>query len=299
MRGITGKRQLFTGLATGLFVAIAVVLPVFAADGTTVESITLSPVNKHYELRAGETKTDELTIINDGKVAYDFIVYAKPYSVTSENYDPDFSTQATNADAYRWVEFGTVKYRLQAGESTKVPYTITVPANATPGGHYGVLFAETQPQNTTGGNAVVRKKRVGSILYATVKGTYETGGQFGGANIPFLQLQAPLKVTTTTSNTGNTDFINSVSVKVTDLFGNLKYETEKDYAVLPQTSRKMSLEWTTAPMFGLYKVEVTSSFLDQKHSPSQFVLMVPGWALGVLGFVIVGGIIYLALRRRY
>ena len=288
-------------LTASLFVASAYISrPTAAAEGDVVESITLSPVSKRYELKAGDVRNDELTIINDGKAAYDFIAYAKPYSVASDSYTPDFVSEAANSDAYRWVTFDKPKYHLEPGASTKVNFTMTVPKNAAPGGHYGVLFVETQPKvEALSGNAVVRKKRVGAIVYATVEGTYETGGQQDSVDIPFLQLQPPLTVGLRTSNNGNTDFIDTVTVRISDLFGTLKYEDKREYPILPQTARKMTLEWKQAPSFGLYKVEMTSSFLDQKENSSGYVLMIPGWAIGVLVIVIIGSIIYFVLRRRY
>jgi len=284
----------------GLFSALSLGSSVFAAETDTLESITLSPVAKRYELKAGETKIDELTVVNDGKEAYDFIAYAKPYSVASEDYNPDFITEASNSDAYRWVKFDQPKYRLEAGASTTVRYTVTVPSDAAPGGHYGVLFVETQPKPVVGGgNAVVRKKRVGAILYATVQGTYRTGGQQDSLDLPFLQFSPPLSATLKTSNDGNTDFVDSVTFRVSDIFGSLKYEEKKDYPILPQTARKMKLEWKNATSFGLYKVDISSKFLDQKHDSSGFVLIVPVWALGILTALLVGGVAYLVVRRYY
>lgn len=293
-------RRLFLGVVLGLFAAIPVSTAVLAAEDALVESITLSPVAKRYELKAGETKTDTLTVVNDGREPYDFIAYAKPYSVASENYVPDFTSNSTNSDAYRWVKFDKPKYHLEAGASTTVGYTMTVPENAAPGGHYGVLFVETQPKEVVGGgNAVVRKKRVGAILYATVDGKYEIGGQQDSADIPLLQFESPLTSTLKTSNNGNTDFIDSVSFRVSDIFGTLKYEEKKDYPILPQTARKMKLEWKGAPSFGLYKVDLTSSFLDQKHASSGFVLLIPLWALSLIVIVVIGGIAFLVIRRYY
>lgn len=272
----------------------------FATEEAVLESITLSPVAKRYQLKAGEARTDELTVVNDGKEAYDFIAYAKPYSVANEDYNPDFNTESSNGDAYRWVKFEQPKYRLEAGASTTVRYTLTVPEDAAPGGHYGVLFVETQPKPPAGGgNAVVRKKRVGAILYATVQGTYRTGGQQESLDLPFLQFAPPLRATLKTSNDGNTDFINSVTFRVSDIFGTLKHEEKKDYPILPQTARKMKLEWKDATSFGLYKVDISSEFLDQRHDASRFVLIVPVWALGIICALVVGGIAYLVVRRYY
>lgn len=292
------KRRIFLAIV-GLFTFLSISPDVFAAE-PIVESITLSPVAKRYSLKAGETISDELTVVNDGKEAYDFIGYAKPYSVSSEDYNPDFNTESTNADAHQWVKFDKPKYRLEAGASTTVRFTMTVPEDVAPGGHYGVLFVETQPKPPVGGgNAVARKKRVGAILYVTVDGTYRTGGKQESSNVPFLQLSPPLTATLKTANDGNSDFVDSVSFRVSDLFGSLKYEEKKEYPILPQTARKMTLEWKDATSFGFYKVDITSKFLDQTHYSSGLVLLMPAWAIGILIALLVGGVSYLIVRRYY
>lgn len=284
-------------LALGLMSVVVLVMTSSAsAAEEPIESVTLSPSSNKYLLDAGSVKNDELIVLNDGNVAYDFIVYARPYSVKGQTYDPNFTETPTNADAYRWVQFEKTSWRIEPRETLKIPFTLRVPADATPGGHYGVIFVETQPK--AGENeAVVRKKRVGSIIYATVNGTYVTGGQHLITDIPFLQFRAPLTATTTVENTGNADFDARVRYKVTDLFGGLKYEVNAPYVVLPKTIRKIPLEWQQAPWFGLFQVSVTTEYLDQSSEHRQLVLIAPRWVLLVVVGLLLGGGVYVALRR--
>ncbi|MEB0161191.1 hypothetical protein, partial [Pseudomonas sp. AH2 (2023)] len=79
---------------------------------------------------------------------------------------------------------------LNPGENVEVPYTISVPADATPGGHYSVIFAETQVAEDTG--QIARKKRVGAIVYATVDGDYIMSGRQISGSIDWLQLGGPV-----------------------------------------------------------------------------------------------------------
>lgn len=255
------------------------------------ESITLSPVSSKYKVDAGTTVSDKLTIVNDGKISYDFIVYSRPYSVTNENYEPNFTETPKNADAYTWVRFAKTKFHLEAGKSVDVPYTISVPKEAAPGGHYGVVFAETQPpESQAGGNSVVRKKRVGSILYATVNGQYITSGEVVSTNIPFWQLQPPLRAESSVKNTGNSDFTNDIVYTVKDVFGNVKFKDVKQYTILPQTTRAFSLEWKDASWFGFYQVELEQKVLDKKSLESGYVLILPRYIpILFLALILVGG----------
>ncbi len=261
------------------------------------ESIALSPASKSYTKSAGDTYRDSLTIINDGTVGYDFLMYGRPYSVQDSSYNPNFTETPSNADAYRWVQFDQTSYHLNAGQSAIVEYTVRIPASAAPGGHYGVLFAETQPSNNSG-DSVVRKKRVGTILYATIKGQYQTGGQVTGTSIPFFQNRPPLTASTNVKNTGNADFADTVTYIVSDIFGNQKFQTQKDYPVLPQTTRDIVLSWDSAPWFGLYKTSVRHAYLDKTASADGFVLIIPLWLMIVAGAVLIGGVLYASIQYR-
>ena len=279
----------------GLLLSIAALPTAHAADR---ESITLSPVSKQYQLKAGETSSDELTIINDGDTAYEFTVYAQPYSVSDEGYEPDFFNERDNTDIYKWIKPEKSSYRLAAGESIKVRYTIKVPRGARPGGHYGVIFAETQPTGTAEGNSVARKKRVGAIVYATVEGQYRTGGALKSVSIPGFQLKTPLIAEARVENTGNTNFKVDMGLKVTDLFGGVKYTENKDYQVLPETTRKMPLSWVNAPSFGLYKVAVSTKFLDENVTKEGYVLVAPLEAYLAVVIALFAGTIYFVQKRR-
>jgi hypothetical protein len=262
-----------------------------AAQESEVDSITMSPVSQYYHINAGESKSNTLTVINDGKKAYDFIVYARPYSVNNEKYEPNFTKTPTNADVYGWVQFPETKYHLEPGKSTKVKYTMAVPAEAAPGGHYGVIFVETQPATAATTNSVIRKKRVGSIIYATVNGQYKNAGEALSAEIPFWQVQPPLHTSVSVKNTGNADFITETRMAVKDVLGNVKYETTKQHPVLPQTTRKITIDWVGASWFGLYKVDLAQKVLGKTTTTSGYVLMMPRYLpIALLVVILIGGI---------
>lgn len=290
------------GLFAGLFALMAGSVPVSAVEQTSTtttptESILLSPASKKYDLRAGETKTDSLRVVNDGAVAFDFAVYARPYFV-DESYEPDFTTKAQNADAYRWVSFEKTSFRLEPNEHVEVQYSIRVPSNATPGGHYGVIFVETQPGADSEGGSVVRKKRLGSIMYATVDGAIMTSGSSLGVDVPFLQFNAPLKISERIRNSGNTHFDVASKVVVSDLFGGVKYKTDTTSTVLPDRTKRVVNDWAQPSWIGVYKVAHTSSFLDNKQSSTHYVLLVPLWVYMTLGLLIGARILYAVAARK-
>lgn len=127
-------RRITAGLAGALLFAVVAISPNVVSAASDGEGITMSPVNKHYDLQPGETKADTFLIINHGSTDYDFTVYSSAYDVESETYSAvtgDISNPM--ADAGEWVSFNTTSYHLKSGENVTIPYTITVPEKAVSG----------------------------------------------------------------------------------------------------------------------------------------------------------------------
>lgn len=270
-----------------------------AQQSGTSESVALSPSTSKFTIDAGKTSSGKLTLVNDGTSAYDLLVYARPYSIANNDYqNPDFTSAKKNADLYAWVQFAQTKYHIDAGKTIEVPYTIRVPAGAAPGGHYGVIFAEIQStQQSSSGNSVLRKKRVGSIIYATVNGEVRLTGDFAGGEVPFWQVQPPLTTTVSAKSTGNTDIVDTVRLTVRDVLGNIKYQATKDYHILPGTLRTMDLQWSNASWFGLYHVEAEQKFLSKSDKVEGYVLIMPRYVPIALLLILAGGV-YVVVRRK-
>ncbi len=268
-----------------------------AQQGEAVERITLSPSSRTLKANAGDVIDGTMKVANTGTIAFDFTLYARPYSVSSEQYDPNFTDPTPNADVYKWVQFEQTKYHVEPGETIEAGYTLRVPANAAPGGHYGVLFAETEGRgtNTTG---IDRQKRVGKVIYATVNGEHETKGLLREFILPFWQTKAPVVSSARIVNAGNVDFRAKVATTATDVFGRTKFRYIGDPIVLPDTTRLVEMKWENAPSFGIFKVRQTAAFLNQKHSNEGYVLIAPVWFPIIIVLLIAFGGVYVLRQWR-
>lgn len=283
-------------LGTYLAILALLVVPTAPAQAATDdETITLSPTAKRYTVDPGQTISDSITVTNTGSKEFSFITYARPYYVSGDDYTPVFSTVNKKTDAYRWVTFEGATYSAVPTATVKIPFTLTVPKNAASGGHYGVIFAETQPSSEAADqNQVFRKKRVGALLYVTVKGNNIVKGTVESTTIAPFQTQPPLSTKSKLQNTGNVDFVDKAKLEVRDIFGQLKYSTEREVTVLPETTRNVNFDWKEASTFGLYNVSVTHNYLNKSESKSGFVVMFPIWAI-----ILLLGLIVLVVGSRF
>lgn len=272
-----------------------------AADNTAAndtERITLSPAVSTPKLDAGSTQDGKLTVINDGQTTYTFVLYARPFSVSGEQYDPNYTEVNERTEAYQWVQFKQTHYTLKPGERVKAPYTLKVPQNAASGGHYAVLFAETQPPaNDT--SSVVRKKRVGSLLYMTVNGTLTQAGSVESWNAALWQKTRPLESDVRIKNSGNVHFEANLSVSYQNIFGKDMHHLDQQMLILPGTTRKVPVSWSDGPAIGIFKVSGSINYLNKTETlHTKYIVLLPLWVL----WVVVGLIVVLAgwsvLRKR-
>jgi len=292
LRMLTNYRLIVVGSLLLLLAGLAFTTHAHAVevdDNSPREQITLSPVSKSHAIKSGESLKDSFKVINSGDTAFSFSVYARPFSVSGEQYEQDFVSLTERSNAYRWVQFEKTKWDIKPGDTVTVNYTLRVPEGATPGGHYGVMFAETQPKDSDDNSSVVRNKRVGSVLKVRVEGDVVEQGKQLSFDVPFLQNRPPLTSNERIENTGNVDFDVTQVMPVKDIFGRTKYADKKTQTVYPDTTRALEFNWQEVNWFGLYKVEMNSEFLDQSQSSSSYVLIAPVWLLVVAVLAVIGG----------
>lgn len=300
-------KKIFAAVLT-LAIAVGVFVPIKsnlaeAQSGTNrkdpnLSSITLSPAVAKPKFDTGQTISKNLTVINDGNQAYTFLVSAAPFSVKDEQYDPDYTTVNKVTKAYQWVQFSKTSFKLKPGESVKVPYTINVPSDAAPGGHYAVLFAEPQPP-VGQQNSVTRKKRVGSLLYMTVNGDIKLSGKVDSWSTQLWQKKTPITSDLRIQNTGNTHFQADLSVSYSNIFGKKKFTLNQQALILPGTTRELPINWKNSPALGVYKVAGQAKFLGHTEQlPQKFIIYAPYWFIyTIIGLLVVIVVVTIAKRK--
>lgn len=260
-------------LAFSLILALSLTaVPAHAAENG--ESITASPAQVRYSIDPGGKLNGSVKILNQGTVGYDFGVDSEDFSIQNEDYDKSFKLPENALDAGRWFNFPRTTFHLEPGQSVVVPFTVVVPPTASPGGHYAVLFAQTKPSTAPEVTGVITKKRVGSLFYITVNGPLQQEGSIASWQSNFWQISAPLASTLRMQNSGNVHFDSHAQVTVTDILGNKKAAIDTTLIVLPETIRRIELNWDKAPKFGLFKVSGQVEYLGKNEAlKPHYVLM--------------------------
>ena len=106
-----------------------------------------------YDSQAGSVINDEALVLNDGQVPVTLKIFAAD-GITAQNggtslIAPDDPGAQAGEHVSDWISLSTTQVTLQPGEEVKVPFTVTIPADALPGEHIGGLMVESVTDSVT------------------------------------------------------------------------------------------------------------------------------------------------------
>lgn len=276
--------------------------PVSAAEQAAIH-LQVSPVKQKISITPGSSYSGSFKVQNVGTEPFEYSVYATPYSVIGENYDPDYTDKTNYSQIAEWVTFDyrTEKGALQPGTSVEVNYTVNVPVDVPAGGQYAALMAQTDSGNAENATVSVTR-RVGMILYATVPGETRATGKIIKNTVNSFFFNPPISVSSLVENTGNIEQTATYTVKIYPLFSNEAVFSNEDTPdtrdIYPDTSRFNSISWEGAPQIGLFNVEQKIQLGDQESVVNKLVLICPLWLLFIIFALIFMMIFWLVSRAR-
>jgi hypothetical protein len=204
---------------------------------------------------------------------------------------------------------------LKPRDLKSIPVVINVPANASPGGYYGIIrFTGTAPNLS--GSGVSLNASLGALVFIRVNGAAaesvnidEFSANNGGAAKTFFET-APISFLVRLKNTGNVYEQPTGLITVKDMFGHTTATllvNADQHTILSQTIRKFNAALDTSVLgnrilFGQYHahLDVTYGAAGTKISKDISFWVIP-WKLLTFAVVsiIAGIVIIIFLIRRY
>lgn len=297
--------------------------PAAAADGdvtwtvkTAANSYGDDRPSFSYAVSPGGQVKDAMVVANRGKVPLDLAVYAADGFTTDAGQLDLLARDKKSVGVGAWVHADSDSVEIEPGKSVEVPFTATVPDNATPGDYVGgILTSLTQRDDAEGINV---DRRLGIRVKLRVSGELKPGlavehlkVSYAGSLNPFTGGDAT--VSYTIHNTGNTTLSARQAVSLHGPFGWLRAESDDIPPapdLLPAESWKVTVPvHDVVPGFSLTATAaVTPQFADPSGSTTSLKTVrasTHGWAvpwtlllLIVLLIVISVGVLLQARRRR-
>lgn len=181
-------------------------------------------VSFRLEVEAGATITDQALLTNHSEETVTFTIAGADGVVSAEGNFDILPPGEESTDIGTWIEVQPT-IEVPAGESALVPFTITVPADATPGDHPGGIVAGvSRVTESADGPRVGFNTRVGVRIHLRVAGDIEpavTITDLKSTYDPSWNPFAPgsVHVSYTVTNTGNVRVGSSQQADIAGLFG--------------------------------------------------------------------------------
>jgi hypothetical protein len=285
----------------GLIFGTALLLAPAVVGAATAQTIGITPTAVTKVIQPGSTASGTIEVLNQGPANFGYSIYASPYAVVGEDYDPEFALTPGATDTASWFHFSSSAGQLPSGNGATINYTIQVPADTAPGGYYGAIFAQTAPSLVPDAIGPTTIKRVGTVFYLQVGNGGTLNGRVASWSVPMLQT-APLTGTLRLQNEGSDHYLANMRITVSDVFGDPRYRFEQEREVLPQTIRRVVIPWSGTPALGLFKVTGSVGIFGVTTTlPTKFVLVANGPARLVISAVLVVVVLLVAwnlFRRR-
>lgn len=231
------KSLLFlTFLLTQFFVVFFVISStVYASTGLTIQPIKVSET-----IDKGESVSGYISLTNESGEAIKVDLEVEDFVPTAGTSNINFVGRAEGNTTVRdWITIDSPEsFTFEKGENKNIPYKITAPPNAEPGGHFGVIFFKASELKQSGQLKI--GTRVGVLVFITVPGNQLQKGRILNFSAPFLVQGKSVPFKINFENTGTVHFEPKGSIIVKNIFGKEVAKIEvSGQSVLPTGSREI------------------------------------------------------------
>ncbi len=282
--------------------------------GAVVGDFVVGPGKVDLTIKPGETKTIEMTVTNrTGE--------SRRFNLTKEDAKGSLNTDTTivllgdDTGPYSvkdFISFPHESFIIGHNERARIPVTITLPANADPGGLYGSVLVNTvavdaQKGDTAGAapqSAIIA--RIGTLFFITIPGAIEKAGELKDfSTLPkktFFQ-NGPINFGFLYENTGSIHLAPYGEMRIKNIFNEEVGFVQLDpWFVLPQSLRLREVLWDRDFLFGRYKATtyVNRSY-DDVIDEKSFTFWVLPWKPLLIIFVLLFAVFFFfrAIFRKF
>lgn len=274
----------------------------FAPFSTHAAGLRISPLTFEITANPGDTISNVLEVYNTEEEAVTVIMEAQDFVPLGEGGQVMIAEESNETFSLaKWMVLSPTEFFMEPGERRVVTFTIQVPHNGEPGGHYGSVLTKIAGSPSGGASAVAQK--IGSLLLLQVAGPVQEQMWVKSFAVPEFSEQGPITFETRLENVGSVHLKPYGFVTITDIFGRKQAQLSIDAKnVLPNSIRKIDTVWNEKFLFGRYTATITAVY-GSANAPLSYVttFWVIPWkqtAAGGFGALILLFILF-KMRRRF
>lgn len=265
-------------------------------------SLRVSPPILEIDIEPGTTYSDYIKFENinefESLTLYPQILSFKARGEEGAQEFLEDSEETLTYSLAQWVNISTDTLEVEPLERVVLPFTITVPEDAEPGGRYAAILLGNQPNILEAGNNVALGAQTGTIILAKIEGDVYESAKINQFNTGLERYQyPPVDFNIVVENTGNVHVKPVGVIEITNLFGMVVDEVVVNDAggnVLPESTRKFTPSWEREK-FTLGRYKATLSLEYGEESQKFLTDSLSFWVLPMKEIIIASVVILIAI----
>lgn len=244
-------------------------------------SLTITPPLFQPTIAPGTDWTTTLRIVNTNPYRVNVHARVVSFMPDGETGNPSFAHINENlvpnpSELAGWIEIPKGDLTIAPGASYELPFTIKVPPDAAPGGHYAAILVGTRPPEKVEGGGAAVGTLLSALIFLRVPGDIIEDGAIRDFYPKHLVVTAPEQTFTLRfENRGNTHLVPQGEIVIKNMWGKERgrivvNEKSSFGNVLPRTTRKFVFIWKGEPSafdIGRYHAEAVLAFgVEAKQS---------------------------------
>ncbi len=281
-----------------IFAAAISVLPTQAQEVNQIE-ISVSPTVFELSANPGQTLNESFKIVNGTDADLKLNLTNKNFTPSGEEGAVDLTEDGTSFALASWITVTPSTLVLPARGSQTFDFSVAVPDNAEPGGHFGSIIAKTEAEAIDATGAKIAQE-IGPLILVKVAGDITEIANIASfePNKSFYE-NGPIVLDTRLQNTGNVHFKPRGTVVIKNMFGSeVTTINLEEKNVLPDSIRKLVSEWSPGFTVGRYTADLSLVYgADDTILTSSTTFIV--FPYKVVVPALIGGILLLFVLVRY
>ncbi|MDP2656566.1 MAG: hypothetical protein Q8P11_03330 [bacterium] len=271
--------------------AVLLLMPFILVIPSRVEALEMSPIFFDLTAHPGDSFSQSINLTNDTSEVMTLnshigIIKTASADGTTSQLLPKPTDENTIAD---WITVTTPKVTLQPGEKKKVLYSLTVPLDATAGGHYAWISYTETPTLSSGSRVAVSSGIATQILLKVqgeVKESLSLQSFQTKTGIASFE-KLPITFITHIFNEGTTHQRPSGIVEIKNFGGKtiatLPFNNDSEGGnILPKSGRSYETIWDRGFAFGKYSAVLDATYDGEQHLKGSVTIWVLPKALIII-----------------
>lgn len=274
-----------------------------SGQGIDRDDFVVGPGKIELEIKPGETVVKEITLANRISDGRTFELFVEDVAGTQDGSSVQLLGQNRGPYTLKdYISFPGNTLTLDLGERARIPVSISIPADAEPGGRYGsVLVTTVRDDGEDGGDGAPATRspiiaRLGILFFITVPGDIERDGETVDLSLlgkPWWYEKGPVNFGISYENRGSVHVNPYGELRITNMFGEeVGFVELEPWFVLPKSLRTREVAWNREFLLGRYTATVAinrgyNDIVDER-SVTFWVLpwkIVGGAFLGIFIFI--------------